>query len=126
MLTQKDKKKVRSKLNSIYKKILSKRNIDNCENKIIEIIKDFNKKNPKREKKISEKTSLIICYGDNVYSNKKKSINVFDTFFKKKLEKYFNIIHFLPFYPSSSDSGFSVKDHYKIDNKLGNWSDIKR
>ena len=48
MLTQKDKKKVRSKLNSIYKKILSKRNIDNCENKIIEIIKDFNKKNPKR------------------------------------------------------------------------------
>jgi len=126
MLTQKDKKKVRSKLNSIYKKILSKRNIDNCENKIIKIIKDFNKKNPKREKKISEKTSLIICYGDNVYLNKKKSINVFDTFFKKKLEKYFNTIHFLPFYPSSSDSGFSVKDHYKIDNKIGNWSDIKK
>ena len=126
MLTQKDKKKVRSKLNSIYKKILSKRDIDNCENEIIEIIKDFNKKNPKREKKISEKTSLIICYGDNVYSNKKKSINVFDTFFKKKLEKYFNTIHFLPFYPSSSDSGFSVKDHYKIDNKIGNWSDIKK
>jgi len=72
MLTQKDKKKVRSKLNSIYKKILSKRDIDNCENEIIEIIKDFNKKNPKREKKISEKTSLIICYGDNVYLNKKK------------------------------------------------------
>ena len=44
MLTQKDKKKVRSKLNSIYKKILSKRNIDNCENKIIEIINNFNKK----------------------------------------------------------------------------------
>ena len=36
------------------------------------------------------------------------------------------MIHFLPFYPSSSDSGFSVKDHYKIDNKLGSWSDIKK
>ncbi len=126
MLTQKDKKKVRSKLNSIYKKVLSKRDINNCEDKIIEIIKDFNKKNPKREKKISEKTSLIICYGDNVYLNKKKSINIFKTFFKKKLEKYFNTIHFLPFYPSSSDSGFSVKDHYKIDNKIGNWSDLKK
>ena len=32
---------------------------------------------------------------------------------------------FLPFYPSSSDSGFAVKDHYKIDPRLGKWSDIK-
>ena len=98
MLTQKDKKKIRSKLNSIYKKVLSKRDIDNCENNIIEIINNFNKKKIKIEKKISEKTSLIICYGDNIYLNKKKSINVFETFFKKKLEKYFNIIHFLPFW----------------------------
>ena len=126
MLTQKDQKKVRSKLNSIYKKFLSKKDINNFENEIIKIIKNFNKKNPKKKKNISEKTSLIICYGDSIYSNKKKSIKVFKTFFQKKLEKYFNTIHFLPFYPSSSDSGFSVKDHYKIDNKLGNWSDIKK
>ena len=38
MLTQKDQKKVRSKLNSIYKKILSKKNIDNFENEIVKII----------------------------------------------------------------------------------------
>ena len=30
----------------------------------------------------------------------------------------------MPFYPSSSDSGFAVKDHYKIDNRIGKWSDI--
>ena len=68
----------------------------------------------------------MICYGDSVYSNKKSSIKVFQNFFQKKLKKYFNTIHFLPFYPSSSDGGFSVKDHYKIENKLGNWSDIKK
>ena len=45
--------------------------------------------------------------------------------FKKKLKNHFNVIHFLPFYPSSSDSGFAVKDHYKVENKLGNWLDIK-
>ncbi len=126
MLTQKDQKKIRSKLNSIYKKFLSKNDINSFKNEIIEIIRDFNKKNPKRKKNISEKTSLIICYGDSIYSNKKHSIKVFKTFFQKKLEKYFNTIHFLPFYPSSSDSGFSVKDHYKIENKIGNWSDIKK
>ena len=55
MLTQKDQKKVRSKLNSIYKKFLSKKDINNFENEIIKIIKNFNKKNPKRKKNISEK-----------------------------------------------------------------------
>ena len=126
MLTQKDNKKVRSKLDNIYKISLSKKDIDKFEDEIIQIIKNFNKKNPKRKKNISEKTSLIICYGDSIYSNKKSSISLFNIFFQKKLKNYFNTIHFLPFYPSSSDSGFSVKDHYKIENKLGNWSDIKK
>ena len=125
MLTQKDQKSIRSKLDNIYKVLLSKKDIDFFQNEIIQIIYNFNKKNSKKKKNISEKTTLIICYGDSVYSGKKKSIKVFQNFFQKKLKDYFDIIHFLPFYPSSSDSGFAVKDHYKVENKFGYWSDIK-
>ena len=125
MLTQKDQKSIRSKLDNIYKILLSKKDIDYFENEIVQIIRYFNKKNQKKKKKISEKTTLVICYGDSVYSRKKKSIKVFQNFFQKKLKNCFNTIHFLPFYPSSSDSGFAVKDHYKVDKKLGNWLDIK-
>ena len=125
MLTQKDQKTIRSKLDNIYKIFLSKKDIDYFENEIVQIIKQFNKKNPKKKKSISEKTTLVICYGDSVYSEKNKSIRVFKNFFQKRLGKNFNIVHILPFYPSSSDSGFAVKDHYKIDSKLGNWFDIK-
>ncbi len=126
MSTQKDQKKIRSKLDSIYKIFLPKKDIDKFEDEIIQIIKNFNRRNPKKKKNISEKTSLLICYGDSIYSDKKKTISVFKNFFQKRLKKYFNTIHFLPFYPSSSDSGFSVKDHYKIENKLGKWSEIKK
>jgi len=125
MLTQKDRKNIRSKLVNIYKLIFSKKEINYFESEIIQLINNFNKKNPKKKKNISEKTTLVICYGDSVCSEKKKSIRVFWSFFQKKLKNYFNTIHFLPFYPSSSDSGFAVKDHYKVDNKLGNWLDIK-
>jgi len=125
MLTQIDQKIIRYKLDNIYKKLLSKKEIDYFQNEIIQLIKNFNKKNSKKTKTFSEKTSLIICYGDSVYSNKIRSLKVFKIFFQKKLRKYFNTIHFLPFYPSSSDSGFAVKDHYKVESKLGNWSDIK-
>ena len=50
MLTQKDKKKIRSKLNNIYKKILSKKDIDKFEDEIIQIIKILIKKIQKEKK----------------------------------------------------------------------------
>ena len=51
MLTQKDQKSIRSKLDNIYKILLSKKDIDYFENEIVQIIKYFNKKNPKKKKK---------------------------------------------------------------------------
>ena len=80
MLTQKDQKNLRSKLDNIYKIFLSKKNIDYLENEIVQIIRRFNKKNPKKKQSISEKTTLVICYGDSVYSKRKKSIKVFQSF----------------------------------------------
>ncbi len=126
MLFQKNQKKINSILSSIYKSSLNKRDIDHLKDQIIQIIKKFNQNNSKKKLTISEKTSLVICYGDNINSNQKSSIQVFQNFFKKNLNKYFNAIHFLPFFPSSSDSGFAVKDHYKIEKRIGNWSDIKK
>ena len=126
MLFQKNQKKISSILRNIYKPSLNERDIDHLKNQIIQIIKKFNQNNSKKKLTISEKTSLVICYGDNVNSNQKSSIEVFQNFFKKNLKKYFDAIHFLPFYPSSSDSGFAVKDHYKIEKRIGSWSDIKK
>ena len=126
MLFQKNQKKISSILRTIYKPSLNERDIDHLKDQIIQIIKKFNQNNSKKKLTISEKTSLVICYGDNINSNQKSSIQVFQNFFKKNLNKYFNAIHFLPFYPSSSDSGFAVKDHYKIERRIGSWSDIKK
>ena len=126
MIIQKDQKKIISILKKIYRQILTKQNIDLLKNEIVQLIEDFNKKNRLNKINISEKTSLIISYGDNIYSNQSSSMKIFQKFFQKNLEKLFDTIHFLPFYPSSSDSGFAVKDHYQIDRKIGNWSDLKK
>ena len=127
MLSQTDQKKIKFKLKNIYRYHLSETEISSCCGEITKAINRFNKKKRKQKKIISEKTSIVICYGDSVFSNSEKHLfKNFQNFFQKKLKKYFNTVHFLPFYPSSSDSGFAVKDHYKIDSRLGNWSDIKK
>ena len=126
MIVQKDQKKIISILKKIYRQILTKQNIDLLKNEIVQLIDDFNKKNRLNKINISEKTSLVISYGDNIYSSQSSSMKIFQKFFQKNLEKLFDTIHFLPFYPSSSDSGFAVKDHYQIDKKIGKWSDLKK
>ena len=124
MLSQINKRKINYKLNRIYN-FLPKDEINLCAKEISRVINHFNRNNNKKNWLISEKTTMVICYGDSIYSKNKKNFKTFQKFFKKKLSNFIDTIHFLPFYPSSSDSGFAVKDHYKIDNKFGNWIDIK-
>ena len=47
-------------------------------------------------------------------------------FLKTFLKNTINIVHILPFYPSSSDGGFAVTDFFKTDSKHGNWNDLKK
>ena len=126
MLSQQIKKDIKRKLNFIYKSNKSKKNLKIYADEIFQIINRYNNFGKKGKKiKISEKTSVLISYGDSLLdSNKEKSIKIFRKFYKKNLGNFFEIIHFLPFYPSSSDSGFAVKDHYQVDKRLGSWSDI--
>ena len=126
MLSQQSKKDIKRKLNFIYKSTISKKDLKIYSDEIFQEINIYNKLGKKGKKlNVSEKTSALICYGDSLLNSKKeKTIKIFSKFYKKNLDKFFEIIHFLPFYPSSSDSGFAVKDHYQVDKKLGDWSDI--
>ena len=126
MLSQQRKKDIKRKLNLIYKSKKSKKDLKIYADEIFQVINNYNKFGKKGKKlNVSEKTSALICYGDSLLNNnKEKTIKIFRKFYKKNLGNFFEIIHFLPFYPSSSDSGFAVKDHYQVDKKLGYWSDI--
>ena len=127
MNTSQIRNQIGRKLNKIYKPNYSNNELKIYLEDIIQAIKKSNLiKNKNKSFALSEKTSLLICYGDSVLGTKNsRSIKELKKFYLKFLSKHFNTVHFLPFYPSSSDSGFAVKDHYKIDPRLGKWSDIK-
>ena len=87
MLSQIAQKKIKFKLKSIYRYHLSEIEISNCCEEITKIINKFNKKKVKKKKIISEKTSIVICYGDSVFSSSQKHlIKNFQNFFKKKIK----------------------------------------
>ena len=123
MLSIKDQKYLKNKFNDIYSELKFTNEL--YVNEIIQLINNYNKKNKfKNNLKVTEKTTMVISYGNSITDGNVKSLKAFNKFFKKYLNNSFNTIHFLPFYPSSSDSGFAVKDHYKIDPRLGSWGNI--
>jgi len=74
---------------------------------------------------LNEKDVILITYGDNIQTANKTSLQSLFKFADKYLEQAINIIHILPFYPYSSDDGFSVIDYKKVNPVLGDWKDIE-
>jgi sucrose phosphorylase len=74
---------------------------------------------------LNEKDVVLITYGDNIQTTNKNSLQSLFKFADEYLDKAINIIHILPFYPYSSDDGFSVIDYKKVNPVLGDWKDIE-
>jgi len=77
-----------------------------------------------RDGELTERDSILITYGDQVQSSDAKPLQTLGAFCKGYLRDVVNGIHILPFYPWTSDDGFSVVDYRKVDPNLGDWDDI--
>ena len=113
------------KLLFIYRNEKTRFNIKYYSDLILELIKTFQKDYKFKKEIISEKTLLLISYGDNLKNKNEVPLKTLKNFFEKNLKNCFEILHILPFYPSSSDGGFSVTDHKNVNKDLGTWNDIR-
>lgn len=74
----------------------------------------------------SEKDILLITYGDSIVEKDTPPLQSLYKFLSTYLAETFNAIHILPFFPYSSDDGFSVIDYRQVNQDLGDWNDIRR
>ena len=67
---------------------------------------------------------MLITYGDSVQSPERPPLQTLHDFLRHHLAGTFSMVHVLPFFPWSSDDGFSVTDFRAVNPALGNWHDI--
>ena len=72
-----------------------------------------------------ESDVVLITYADQFSAANEKTLTTFKRFYNDYLASAFPIVHFLPFYPWTSDDGFSVKDYYQVAPDYGDWGDIR-
>ena len=68
---------------------------------------------------------ILITYPDQFCEDGPKLLT-FEKFAGRHLKGIFDVIHFLPFCPYSSDDGFSVIDYKALAKDLGDWEDLGR
>ncbi len=62
----------------------------------------------------------------HVKKNRRGAFGNIHRFAVNRFKNVFSTIHILPFFPFSSDDGFSVIDFFEVSPELGNWKDIQR
>lgn len=72
-----------------------------------------------------ERDVVMITYGDSVMQEGLPPLKTLHKFVKTYCINAINKIHILPFYPYSSDDGFSVIDYSSVNESLGDWKDIE-
>ncbi len=78
------------------------------------------------EKKwVDQNNVILITYADNIKQEGETPLKTLHRFLKTHVKDFISGVHILPFYPYSSDDGFSVIDYYKINPEFGNWNDIR-
>jgi len=70
--------------------------------------------------------SVLITYGDQLREPDRAPLRTLAEFCDTHLRSVVDDIHLLPFYPYSSDDGFSVIDYRQVNPALGTWDDVAR
>jgi glycosidase len=113
---------VKNLLSRIYGEETGARALD----RIRPLIENSEKEVRHKKEYFSQADVVLITYGDTLKKTGEAPLHTLHNFAKKHLKDIISTIHFLPFFPFSSDDGFSVMDFFAINPDLGSWEHLKK
>ncbi len=126
------RERILDNLNYLYGRKMSPGILEGLES----IVEDFCANRPQYLKKrdldfkprdrFTHRDSALITYGDSIVDRRRPLTVLNDFLTKTRAKDAFSIVHILPFFPYSSDKGFSIIDFEAVDPSLGGWDDIEK
>lgn len=87
-------------------------------------IRRFRPESDESSSRWSERSRILIVYPDHLIAAGQTPLSTLREFIEQRLQVALDTIHILPFFPSSSDEGFSVIHYRQVDPRFGAWEDI--
>jgi glycosidase len=93
-------------------------------------LRSFGRRNPTLANsgaaRLTERDAILITYGDQFQEPGVPPLQTLHQVLTETLGHPVSGVHILPFFPYSSDDGFSVIDHTQVNPRLGTWADVER
>jgi sucrose phosphorylase len=127
-LKQPLKDKLVQQLSTIYHDVPLDQSFDNIAQSLLDIMDLPSKKITAKPftNHWSEEDVILITYGDSIIQAEQAPLETLKNFLDSRLGDAINSVHILPFFPYSSDDGFSVIDYSSVNESLGSWKDIEQ
>ena len=127
-----EKKIDRLKIDKLLKTIYSNNTteeINFISTQLLQILDDFSEKSAYEEirdkERWNESHSVLITYADSIYKNGEATLITLRDLLSNYFGSLSKVVHILPFLKSTSDGGFAVSSYEKLEEKFGNWDDLK-
>ena len=121
LTSEKRLKLIEESLNSIY----SKEDSANAYEKTLALINKYKQKVESAPYYLTQKDIILITYGDQVFHSGETALSTLFSFLNEYVRDIINTVHILPFYPHSSDDGFSIVNYKGVCPLKGSWKDIE-
>jgi len=112
------------RVKTILTRIYGEREGESALKRIVPLIEKTPVQKGKGKGYFSQKDVVLITYGDSLLREDELPLVTLHNFASTYIKGVISTIHFLPFFPYSSDDGFSVMDFFGINPELGSWDNI--
>ncbi|MDK2980892.1 MAG: glucosylglycerate phosphorylase [Chloroflexota bacterium] len=114
--------RIQEELKHIYKE----KDAESAYLAIRERLAHFSAKHPSVQRyDFCQQDLVLITYADQFQREGQPALQGLAEFANRHLRGAFNTIHILPFFPYSSDDGFSIIDYYRVADGFGDWPDVR-
>ncbi len=80
---------------------------------------------PRPRRPLDERDAVLITYADQVREDGQAPLATLrELLHAEGLDELVGTVHLLPFFPYTSDDGFSVSDYEAVDDAAGSWEDV--
>lgn len=112
---------INQRIHRLYPPEVASRTVDS----VIDLVFKYKQRIKSSYYRLSEDDVILITYGDQVTRSHEPSLYTLREFLDTNLKGILNSVHILPFYPSSSDGGFSIVNYNAVDPQMGSWREIE-
>jgi sucrose phosphorylase len=114
----------RERIHQLLRQLYPPQEAESAYRQIADLIASYHPAPSYASEYFSERTITLITYGDTLSEADQAPLITLHHFLNDYLKDVIDTVHILPFFPYSSDDGFSVIDYTAVNPVLGSWDDV--